>query len=70
MVLPILRVLLSQFLVMDDKEILSIILLGGFGEIEAAGNHRLAVNHHHLGMRNCVGSVYSDRYPVIGEKGG
>lgn len=52
MLLPVLHVDRSQFLVMDDKQILGILLLSSLREVEAAGYGGLAVYHHDLVVRN------------------
>ena len=69
MLMPVLRVPLSQPPVMYHKYILRIALLYGLGEVKAPGNHRFPINDHDLVMSNRMGSIYLDRYPVVNEKG-
>ena len=70
MLLPIPRVSPSQLLIMGHKKVLSIVLLGSLGEIEATGNHGFAVNDHDLVVGDGMNGVYLDGYPIIEEEGG
>lgn len=70
MILPIPRIPFSQFLVMDHKKVLCIVLLGCLGKIEAPGNHCLSIDDHDLVMGDSVLGIYFNRYPLVIEKGG
>ncbi len=59
---------IHQMLIMDHKEILSIILLSSLGEIERPGNHCLPIYYHHFIVGYGVLSIYFDRYPLVIER--
>ena len=58
MPLPILRVVLGQFLVMDHKKILRIILLCRLGKIEGPSDNGLPVDDHDLVVGDGVLGIY------------
>jgi hypothetical protein len=70
MLLPIPDIPFSQFLIMDSKKILSIILLGSLREIERPRDHGLPINNHHLVVCDGVFSIYFDRDPLVIEESG
>src|ERR1051326_324852 len=57
MSVPILSVALSQLRVVNDQQVLSVILLGGLGKIEGAGQDKVAVKDHDFVVSNGVGGV-------------
>ena len=61
-VLPILRISFSQFPIMDHKQVLRIVLLGGLGKVERPGDDPLPVNDHDFALNNGVNVIYCDRY--------
>ena len=67
---PVLRVLCGQCLVPDDEQVLRVLLLRRLGEVEAPGEHRLAVDDHHLVVRNGVVGIDHGRHALIGEEVG
>ncbi len=52
MLLPIVPVRLAQLNPSQDEQVFGIAGFGRVGEIEAAGNHRIAINHDHLVVGN------------------
>ncbi len=68
MFLPVLYVESSQFLVMEDKEVLGVLLFDGLGKIETPGNYRLTVQDHDLVVSDRVGRVYFNRNALVGEE--
>ncbi len=61
MLIPVSTILLRQILVADQQEVFGIPLFGRLGEIEAAGDHDLAVDHHDLVVGDGMGAVDQDR---------
>ena len=58
MLSPILDIPLSQFLVMDYKQVLCIVLFGSLGEVEGTGYHGLPINNYYFVMGYGVLGVY------------
>jgi len=65
MLLPILRILVSQFLIMDNKQILSVILLSSLCKIEGPCYDGLPINNHHLIVSYGVLRIYSYRDSLL-----
>ena len=69
MLLPVLHINSCQLGIIQDQQVLSVLLFSCFGEVEAAGNHRLPVNDHHLVVSDRVPVIDEDRDTGIGQKG-
>jgi hypothetical protein len=66
--LPVLDVLFDQDLVLDDRRVFSVLLLGRFGEIETPGYYGCPIDNHDFVMGDEMGSVYPGGNPGIHQK--
>ena len=57
------------FVAVEDQQVLGVGVLGGFGEVEAAGDEGSPVQDHDLVMGDGVAPVNPDRDAGVGEKG-
>ena len=58
--LPVRRVSLSQRRVSDHHHIFRVPLLGGVGELERTRDDRVAIDDHHVVIRDGMGGVNPD----------
>lgn len=66
--IPVCRVAGGELRGMEDQQdILGIARLGRLGEVEAPGDDRLPVDHHHLVVGDPVGRVDEGRDPLVDE---
>ena len=63
MVMPVGFVGSREGLVVQHQEILGVVLLGRRGEVERAGDDRLAINDHHLVVRDGMDRINAHRDP-------
>ena len=68
--LPVLGVLISQCLVPDDQHVFGILLLRRFGEVKTAREDGLAVDDHHLIMRNGMRGINLCGDALVGQEVG
>lgn len=68
---PVGRICLGEFGgVVDHQQVLGILLLRGFGEIETSGDDSGFVDQHDLVVGDGVGGIDEGRNSFIGEEGG
>jgi hypothetical protein len=67
---PVLGVLRRQRLVPNDQHILSVLLLGGLGEIETPRDDGFPIDNHHLIMRNGVRGINLREHALVGQEVG
>ena len=65
---PILNILRSQVLILNNQQILSVSVLRRFGEIEASSDRDLAVNYNDLVMSNVMSQIYLGGNSCFGHK--
>lgn len=68
MFLPVPNVKGSEFLIVEDEEILSVLLFSSLGEIETAGYDGFPIDNDDLVVRYLVGRVYPNRDPLVREE--
>lgn len=67
---PVIPIELRQPLVLHDQYVLRVAFLGGFGEVETAGDDRIAVDHHYFVVGDGVGGIDGHRDARVFQVGG
>src|SRR5882724_722889 len=65
MPIPVLRILCRQGWIADDQQVLGVLLLDGFGEVETSRDDDFAIDVHDLVMRNRVVGVNHRGHPLV-----
>lgn len=67
---PVAEITARQGGIVDNQEVLRVMLLRSFGEIERTCNHDMLVDHHDLIMRNRMSRIDERNDATIAKKGG
>jgi hypothetical protein len=70
MLLPVLCATRSQFFIMDDEQILTVVLLSSLSEVEGPCDRSPSINGHHFMMGYGMFRIHFDAYSNTKKKSG